>query len=226
MKWALIITDMVFVILFSLLDYIYKPYKEWDISVQKLWRVVLILIPMVALTWHIVETGITNTYSIITLSMLACALIGDMLIITNMISGLAAFLGCHIWNSINFLLLNHAFDKNIMIIGMGVYAFGLYIYSMLFLGKVKGLMGALVPVYLIVILCSTWRSYALFFSNEMLFALLSSVGTTLFFFTDAQVADEMLNNNLVMNDYRINHTFNNAFYYTSLLALTSSALIL
>jgi len=157
--------------------------------------------------------------------MLLCALIGDLLIIKNLMAGLIAFLACHILNSINFFIHEATFSSYSICIGVAVYAFGLYIFIMLFLGKIKGIMGILVPIYLLVILCSVWRSYVLFLDGNMSVAILTSIGTTLFFFTDAQVANEALLNNLVLNNYKINHTLNNVFYYGSLMSFTAATLV-
>lgn len=221
LQLCLLGVNVVLVTIFSILDYVDKPYKDWTILKQKIWRTILILIPLFTISLSEKISIFTFLISV----MLLCALIGDLLIIKNLMAGLIAFLACHLLNSINFFLLNPTFSNCSIYIGVAVYAFGLYIFTMLFLGKIKGTMGVLVPFYLFVILCSVWRSYILFLDGNMLVAIFTSIGTTLFFFTDAQVANEALLNNLVLNDYKINHTFNNIFYYGSLMSFTVAALI-
>ena len=221
MKWLIISASIVLAVVFSVLNFTYKPYKDWSITMQRSWRAILILIPMSTI-FFIKEFSV---FSSLIYVMLFCALIGDLLIIKNLLAGLIAFFVCHVFNSINFFIADNSFSNYSIIIGVGVYAFGLYIFTMLFLGKIKGLMGILVPIYLIVILCSVWRSYVIFLEGSFLRALLASTGTTLFFFTDAQVANESILNNKILNNYNIDQTINNIFYYGSLISLTASILV-
>lgn len=221
MEWLIISISVVLAIIFSILNFTYKAYKDWNITLQWFWRSILILVPMSTI-FFIEKHTIFSTFVYI---MLFFALIGDLLIIKNLLAGLIAFFICHALNSINFFVVDNSFSNYSIIIGTGVYAFGLYIFTMLFLGKIKGLMGILVPIYLVVILCSVWRSYVLFLDGNFLQALLVSIGTTLFFFTDAQVANESLLNNRILNNYNIDQTMNNIFYYGSLICLTASVLV-
>jgi uncharacterized membrane protein YhhN len=220
-QWYLLGVNAALVVVFSILDYVYKPYEDWDISKQKLWRTILILIPLLIISL----SEEISLFTFLIYFMLLCALIGDLLIIKNLMAGLIAFLACHILNSINFFIHEPTFSSYSICIGLAVYAFGLYIFTMLFLGKIKGIMGILVPIYLLVILCSVWRSYVLFLDGNIAVAIFTSIGTTLFFFTDAQVANEALLNNLVLNNYKINHTLNNILYYGSLMSFTAATLV-
>ncbi|MDD5650688.1 MAG: lysoplasmalogenase family protein [Candidatus Nanoarchaeia archaeon] len=220
-QWYLLGVNAALVVVFSILDYVYKPYEDWDILKQKLWRTILILIPLLIISL----SEEISLFTFLIYFMLLCALIGDLLIIKNLMAGLIAFLACHILNSINFFIHEPTFSSYSICIGLAVYAFGLYIFTMLFLGKIKGIMGILVPIYLLVILCSVWRSYVLFLDGNIAVAIFTSIGTTLFFFTDAQVANEALLNNLVLNNYKINHTLNNILYYGSLMSFTAATLV-
>jgi hypothetical protein len=222
MEWLILSLAFILSAVFSALNITHKPYKDWNINAQKIWRAVLILVPMSTVLFLKEFT----LFSVLIYVMLLFALVGDILIIKNLLGGLIAFFICHALNSVNFFIANGTISAYSILIGAVVYAFGLFIFSILFLGKIKGLMGILVPIYLVVILFSVWQSYSLFLStHHLLSALLTSVGTTLFFFTDTQVANESMLNNRIMNNYIVDQILNNIFYYGSLICLTASAFI-